>query len=385
MTRQPLDGAVAIGSPLAAFFAVFLASLAITGITGTISSISEATGQDIPFILGALLLTLAAFGGMPEAHLSLTIGSVGLTFALIPFILTALAALIIYKLHNYSESRNTLGDAADQVMNALITGMVLLMCCVASWFIADLLNPDTSQASLTSNVFLVAAGSLFIGVGWAMAGRQTLHGSYRRRSVLPAFGFALRYVVIAGLPPALLACFILTVFYDWGASTWLLLGNFVAAGWNGIHGGFVTWSLDLRPLGLPSEDRTVWAPLIPHADWWTGVAVFIGIVAFSAGTYWWSRSCRSCPRWALPVAFATVSIVSLAVGAFATGYVTLGADRGSVTALVSLSPITILITAFVGCCMDTLARLLMSANRTDNPSTGSYPLHQGDTGFFASR
>lgn len=352
-----LDAKAVIGAPVAAFLAVLGASIACSLIAGTIPAVSEATGQSIPFFLGALLLTLGAFGGLPAGEISLTLGTVGFTFVIVPLLFTALAAFILYKVHRASELSQPLPDTADRIVAGACSGMVLLVCCVLAWFAASLLNPDSSRASLTSNVFILAAGALLVGTVFSAAGRNST--DHRR----PAWMFTMRYALATGMPVAIVVCIVMTVSFDWGSSAWLLLGNMVAAIWVGIHGGLLTWQLDLAPLGGPSTSGT--GLIIAASEGpWTIIGLPLGAVAIIFATLAWRRECLSQSKWALPCAFAVITAVSLVAGSWFSGYIRVGADTSRLSAMLLLSPFNIAIMGAIGCVIDRLARLMVGGKAT---------------------
>ena len=345
-----LDTRTVIGAPLAAFAAVLLAAIVTTGLTGTIAAISAATGQDIPFFLGTLLLTLGAFGGFAAGEVSLSLGTVGFTFVAIPFIYSALGAVVLYRMHRRSELIRPHADAADRLIAAACSGMILLICSVFTWFVAELLNPDTSRASLTSNVFLLAAGSLAIGSIASAAGRASVH--YRN----PAWSFTFRYGLATGLPLALVACVVATMSFEWGSSSWLLIGNMAAVVWAALHAGLIDWNIDLGPLGGPS-DSGFQLILTGYEGIWTVVGLPIGALSIITATVLWRRQCMSVSRWALPAAFAVAAILALGAGTWATGYVRVGADTSRLSFMALMSPFNVPIMAGIGWFIDTVARL----------------------------
>lgn len=370
---NPLNLRTVFGAPVLAFFAVLLTSCLTTAATGTMGSISEATGQSIPFALGALLVTLAAFGGLPAGEVNLAVGTVGFTFVAIPFIFTALAAFILFKTHKASELRMPQRDLADRLLSGACSGMTLLLCCVLAWFVANILNPETSRANLTSNVFLLAAGALLVGTVFSTMGRYSAH--HHR----PAWLFTLKYGLATGIPIALVVCVFLTISYDWGSSSWLLIGNMASGVWAALHAGLLTWSLDLSPLGGPESSGTGLLAAVQTGPW-TAIALPLGAIAIIVATLAWRKDCLKSTKWDLPCAFMVVSAVTLAAGTWFSGYVKVAADTSRLSAMLLLSPFNIAIMGCVGLLIDRLARLMVTAgqqppNHTGSPSTGEYPHH----------
>lgn len=347
---EELDTKAVVGAPIAAFSAVLLAAIICTAIAGTIPAISEATGQPIPFLLGTLLVTLGAFGGFITGEVSLTLGNVGFTFISVPFIFTALAAIILFRIHRASELKRPHGESADRLLAATCSGMILLICSVFSWFVAELLNPDSSRASFTSNVFLLAAGSLALGTIASAAGRDSVH----RHN--PAWIFTVKYALATGLPIAIVVCAAATISYDSGSSLWLFIGNIAGAVWAAIHGGLVSWNFDLDAVGGPHEGG--FSLLIAAQDGiWTIIGLPLGALSIIFATLAWRRQCMSVGRWALPLAFALGAALVLAAGTWASGYVRVGADMSRLSAYALFSPLNVPIMACVGWLIDRLARL----------------------------
>lgn len=365
---SPLEVSTIVGAPVAAYFAVLIAAALATGIAGTIPAISEATGQPIPFTLGALLVSLAAFGGLTAGEVDLAVGTVGFTFVVIPFIFTALAAIILFKCHKASEQKNPCIDNADRLVAGASSGIVLLLTCVIAWFVASLLNPETSRADLTSNVFLLAAGALLIGTVFSAMGRYSAH--HQR----PAWLFAMRYALATGLPIALVTCIVLTVSYDWGPSSWLLLGNLASGVWSAIHAGILTWSVDLGPLGGPDTSGTGLLAALQTGPW-TAIALPLGAISIVFATLAWRKECLQSGKWDLPCAFVVLTAVTLVAGTWFSGYVKVASDTSRLSAMLLLSPINIVIMGAVGLLIDRLARLMATdrpaqPNRSGNPSIG---------------
>lgn len=361
-----LDTKAVIGAPIAAFFAVFFAAIISIGITRTIPAISQATGQDIPFLLGSLLVTLGAFGGFMAGEVSLTVGTVGFTFVSIPFILTALSVIVLFKIHRHSELHRPHHDPADRLIAAACSGMILLICSVFFWFIADLLNPDTSRASLTSNVFLLAAGSLAIGTIASVAGRASVH-RYN-----PAWSFTFRYALATGLPVALVACVVLTISYEWGSSSWLLIGNMAAAIWSSLHAGLINWDVSLGALGGPN-DSGFHLLLAGYEGIWTIIGLPLGAMAIIFATVAWRKQCMSAAKWALPAAFAVAALFALGAGTWASGYVRVGADASRLSFMALLSPLNVPIMAAIGWLIDRLARLGYRPEHSAQPQRSVQP------------
>lgn len=327
-----------------------LAAIVCMGMTRTVDTISETTGQSIPFFLATLLLTLCAFGGFAAGEVSLTIGTVGFTFVAIPFIFTALAIIVLFRIHRHSEKRTPHRHPADRLIAASCSGMILLICSVISWFIADLLNPDTSRVSLTSNVFLLAAGSLAIGTIASIAGRTSV---YRTN---PAWSFTFKYALATGLPIALVVCVVLTISYDAGSSSWLLIGNMAAGMWSALHAGLITWDISLGALGGPNNSG-FHLLLAGYEGVWTVIGFPLGALLIIVATIAWRRQCMDAQRWALPAAFAVAALCTLAAGTWASGYVHVGADTSRLSVMALLSPVNVPIMAGIGWLIDSLARL----------------------------
>lgn len=346
MTPTPeLDAKVMIGAPIAAFTAVVLAGLASCAMSGTIPAVSAATGEPIPFLLGALLVTLGAFGGFVSVDLGSASPAVDLTFLTIPFIFTAVAVMILFRLHRTSEIRQPL-DLPDRLAVCACSGMVLLICSVAAWFLATALDPASERASFSSNVFLLATGSLAIASLAALAGRSSAYRSY------PAWSFTSAYCLAAGLPLAIIVCVFLTVSYEWGASSWLLLGNIAVLAWIAILGGVANWDLSLAPLGGPQSSGFNLI-IAAHEGIWTIIGLPLGALSIMFATIAWRRSCMTVKRSALPLAFGAVAAGSLVAGTWATGY----AGGEAVTAIALSSPFNVAIMMGIGWLIDTLARL----------------------------
>ena len=378
---DPLDARAAILAPLGAMGAMIAASLIISAIAGTLDSVAEATGQDIPFLLGGLLLTLGALGGLTEVNLSIPLGDIGLTFVFIPFLLTGFGIAVLFHVHRASERRRPCYSDADRIMNSATSGMILLICSVLLWFLSAILNPDTSRASLTANVFFLSAGSLLVGTGASYAGRVAGAITDRSHLLRPAFVFTLRYILATGLAPAIAAAMVLTFRYEWGASAWLLIGNLTAAAWVALTGGIAHWSLETRAIGGVNASDIVPGVAVPEAGWWTWVLIAAGIGALVAGAFVWSTTAPMVPRYALALAFGTAATVSISAGTYATGYIMVGADAVRLSALGVISPLSIFCSAAVGFLIDALARGIAAtrSTRTGSPSTGPYLHPQGGT------
>lgn len=369
VSNRPVDFATAVLSPLIGL-GLIIASAAFTVlVVGTTSQIGDVTGQDIPYLLGIVLIALASFGGMPEAHVTFPFGGFGVTFVFFPVLLTALGAYVIYRAHANSEQRRPLFDPADRLINALISGMVLVIAAMALWLIGQLLNPGSASLSLSANVFFMAAGCLILGSWAAMGGRQSVHAQHRR-TFFKAFSFAFRYGLAVSLPVAMALCVFATITQPWGASSWVLLGNISAAIWAGLHGGLVTWSTKLSTFGGPDSAGTAFIIAFPDGDFWTGVAIIACAISSLIATILWSKSCHLSPRFALPAAMALIATFCLIAGSYTTGYMRIGTDATRFSALLLISPLTIAMAGGIGLAIDTVARLIAPPTHIANPMLG---------------
>ncbi|WP_206680433.1 hypothetical protein, partial [Flaviflexus huanghaiensis] len=219
---------------------------------------------------------------------------------------------------------------------------------LAAWFVADAI--PTPGSEVTSNLFLLAAGSLAVGTVASAAGRESAHRAN------PAWLFTFRYVLATGLAPAIVLCAVLTVTRDSGASSWLFVGNIAASIWSGIHGGLVHWGIDLGAVSGPQDSGTSLLAALPGEPWGI-IGPLLGVVAIIIATAQWRRHSRTVGRWCLPLAFMCASLAVLAAGVWATGSVRVGTDSAPVMAYALSSPLNVPVMGFAGWVIDRAARL----------------------------
>ncbi|WP_182354408.1 hypothetical protein [Flaviflexus huanghaiensis] len=118
-------------SPIAAFAGVYVAALIVTSATRLFATIQAETGHAVPVPFGSLIATLNSFGGFIIADASLPVGTLRFTLTAVPFILTALAATILFHANRTSETRRPHWDPADRLLAGACSGMVLLLTCLA--------------------------------------------------------------------------------------------------------------------------------------------------------------------------------------------------------------------------------------------------------------